>query len=116
MRHSIGTGSYLLERSRLLGNYLTLIEVWHPAEDDDYPLMELINDASVALYPQALAILGQKMSNALEVGLTRSERVLLIGADCPVWTTSLLRQAMDGISSASALLSQRRMGAMSVLA
>ena len=80
-----------------------VIEVWHPAEDDDYPLMELINDASVGLYPQASGDLGQKMSNALEVGLTRSERVLLIGADCPVWTTSLLRQAMDGISSASAL-------------
>jgi hypothetical protein len=29
------------------------IEVWHPAEDDDYPLMELINGASVGLYPQA---------------------------------------------------------------
>jgi len=79
------------------------IEVWHPVEDDDYPLMELINDASVGLYPQASGDLGQKMSNALEVGLTRSERVLLIGADCPVWTTSLLRQAIDGISSASAL-------------
>ena len=69
------------------------IEVWRPAEDDDYPLMELINDASVGLYPQASGDLGQKMFNALEVGLTRSERVLPIGADCPVWTTSLLRQA-----------------------
>ena len=29
VRHSTGTGSYLLERSRLSGNYLTLIEVWH---------------------------------------------------------------------------------------
>ena len=77
--------------------------MWHPAEDDDYPLMELIQDASVALYHQASGDLGQKMSNALEVGLTRSERVLLIGADCPVWTTSLLRQAIDGISSSSAL-------------
>ena len=79
------------------------IEVWHPAEDDDYPLMELINDASVGLHPQVSGDLGVKMSNALEVGLTRSERVLLIGADCPVWTTSLLRQAVDGISSSSAL-------------
>ena len=79
------------------------IEVWHPADDDDYPLMELINDASVGLHPQVSGDLGLKMSNALEVGLTRSERVLLIGGDCPVWTTSLLRQAMDGISSPSAL-------------
>ena len=65
--------------------------------------MELINDASVGLHPQVSGDLGVKMSNALEVGLTRSGRVLLIGADCPVWTTSLLRQAMDGISSSSAL-------------
>ena len=43
------------------------------------------------------------MANALEVGVTRSERVLLIGADCPVWTVSLLRQALNQIASRSAL-------------
>lgn len=80
-----------------------VIEVWHPAEDDDYPLMELINDASVGLHPQVSGDLGLKMANALEVGVTRSERVLLIGADCPVWTVSLLRQALNQIASRSAL-------------
>lgn len=80
-----------------------VIEVWHPAEDDDYPLMELINDASVGLHPQVSGDLGLKMANALEVGVTRSERVLLIGADCPVWTVSLLRQAFNQIASRSAL-------------
>ena len=82
-----------------------VIEVWHPAEDDDYPLMELINDASVGLHPQVSGDLGLKMANALEVGVTRSERVLLIGADCPVWTVSLLRQALNQIASRSALFS-----------
>ena len=80
-----------------------VIEVWHPAEDDDYPLMELINDASVGLHPQVSGDLGLKMANALEVGVTRSERVLLIGADCPVWTVSLLRQALNQIASRSVL-------------
>ena len=80
-----------------------VIEVWHPAEDDDYPLMELINDASVSLHPQVSGDLGLKMANALEVGVTRSERVLLIGADCPVWTVSLLRQALNQIASRSVL-------------
>ena len=51
------------------------IEVWHPAEDDDYPLMELVNDSPVGLYPQASGDLGLKMLNAC----CSSARTVLFG-------------------------------------
>ncbi|MGA0170605.1 MAG: TIGR04282 family arsenosugar biosynthesis glycosyltransferase [Pseudomonadales bacterium] len=66
------------------------IEVWHPPFDDDFALTELLGDATLRLFPQAEGDLGVKMQSALTDGLNRANRVLLMGADCPVWTRETL--------------------------
>jgi len=73
------------------------IEVWHPPLDDDYALTELLGDATLPLFPQAEGDLGVKMQSALTDGLNRANRVLLMGADCPVWTRETLSGVFDSL-------------------
>lgn len=75
------------------------VEVWHPPLDDDYALTELLGDATLPLFPQAEGDLGVKMQSALTDGLNRANRVLLMGADCPVWTREILLGAIDSLQS-----------------
>ncbi len=75
------------------------IEVWHPPFDDDYALTDLLGDATLRLFPQAEGDLGVKMQSALTDGLNRANRVLLMGADCPVWTRETLLGVFDSLQA-----------------
>jgi rSAM/selenodomain-associated transferase 1 len=75
------------------------VEVWHPPFDDDYALTELLGDATLPLFPQAEGDLGVKMQSALTDGLNRANRVLLMGADCPVWTRETLLGVIDSLQA-----------------
>jgi rSAM/selenodomain-associated transferase 1 len=75
------------------------IEVWHPPLDNDYALTELLGDATLRLFPQTEGNLGTKMQSALTDGLNRANRVLLIGADCPVWSSETLLGVFDSLQA-----------------
>ena len=74
-------------------------ELWYPEGDDEYLLSKIVGRKDLPLLPQAPGDLGEKMQQALTQGLAGADKVLLIGADCPVWTPDLLRQALGQLSS-----------------
>ena len=52
----------------------------------------------VQLKTQATGDLGVKMGSALADGLTRADRVILLGSDCPTITAEYLRQAAGALA------------------
>lgn len=48
--------------------------------------------------------LGERMKYALEIGLTEAEKVVLIGADCPVFTENYLANAFDSLAKSDVVL------------
>lgn len=72
----------------------------HAAPDvNDAFLLECSRHFDVALVPQHGDDLGKRMSNAFDDGLTRHDRVIIIGTDCPVLNAQHLRDAQAALNS-----------------
>ena len=61
-------------------------------------------DFGVVLREQQGDDLGQRMSHALQCGLSASGSVLLIGTDCPALTPGVLRKAADAVSEDASIV------------
>ncbi len=82
----------------LLASELAPVELWVDAEPD-HPAFQYCCDAG-ARGPkiQCGTTLGQRMYHALEDGLRRYQRVLLVGSDCPAIDRDYLLGAIDGLA------------------
>lgn len=73
-------------------------ELWC-APDVYHPLFQSLQneDASVSLYQQRGADLGQRMAFSLRDALSRYTRALLVGTDCPFFHSGDLRRGLDAL-------------------
>jgi uncharacterized protein len=80
------------------------VQVWCPSEDDPFELERMVDGLGMTFYQQCSGDLGRRMEFALQAGLEFGPRVLLIGADCPVWTSAALAAAGQALLAASMVL------------
>ena len=80
------------------------VQVWCPYEDDPFELEQFVDGLGMTFYQQCSGDLGRRMECALQVGLEFGSRVLLIGADCPVWTPAAIAAAGQALSAAPMVL------------
>ncbi len=79
-----------------------IVELWVGEEHSWWG--ELKDKHNVAVFPQYGSSLGERMANALADGLCRSDKVLLIGTDCPFITADYLQQAIKQLASRPVVL------------
>jgi len=88
----------------LLESALGSLELW-VAGDPDHPVFrDCAALGQMALYPQLGEDLGARMRHALNHGLARADRVLLVGSDCPALSEHYLRQALEALDAADLVL------------
>lgn len=68
------------------------------------------------LYEQFGKGLGERMQYALEQGLQEAEKVVLIGADCPVFTEAYLAKAFDSLAESDVVLGPAEDGGFVLIA
>jgi rSAM/selenodomain-associated transferase 1 len=74
--------------------------VLYCAPDCDHPfLVRCAEEYGVRLRAQSAGNLGERMHNALKDGLRESERVLLMGSDCPILGAPQLRAAAAALTA-----------------
>jgi rSAM/selenodomain-associated transferase 1 len=74
--------------------------VLYCAPDCDHPFFaRCAGDFGVSLRAQSAGNLGDRMHNALEEGLCESERVLMMGSDCPVLGAPQLQAAAAALTT-----------------
>ncbi len=71
------------------------IELWCATDGQDPFFDQCRVYFKLELRAQVTGDLGAKMRSALDEGLTRADRAILIGSDCPTITAAYLRQAVD---------------------
>ena len=69
------------------------IELWCAPTSESIYFRELARSANATAYDQPDGDLGSRMATAIGDALTRAERVLLIGTDCPLLDTACLARA-----------------------
>lgn len=88
----------------LLDSALGAVELWVAGD----PAHALFRDCAalgqLTLRRQAGADLGMRMQHALNDGLARADRVLLVGSDCPGLTAPYLREALRALDDAELVL------------
>ncbi|GAB1262051.1 TIGR04282 family arsenosugar biosynthesis glycosyltransferase [Aurantivibrio plasticivorans] len=71
---------------------------------EDHRLVQLSDRLSLPLIPQQGEDLGQRMWNALNLGLTQSDSAIVVGSDCPFINLDYLHAATDALSSHDVVL------------
>lgn len=75
------------------------VELWC-APDVSHPLFDrLASSYDLTLHGQVGEGLGRRMQYAAEKGLSETQSVVLIGADCPLLDSTYLRQALEYLQS-----------------
>ncbi|MDO8862831.1 TIGR04282 family arsenosugar biosynthesis glycosyltransferase [Haliea sp. E1-2-M8] len=83
---------------------LGTVELW-VAGDAGHPLLrDCASLGQLTLRRQSGADLGERMRLALNDGLARADRVLLVGSDCPALTGSYLQKALAALDDADLVL------------
>lgn len=89
---------------RIANADLASVELWC-APDIDHPAFQaLAGRHKLQLQTQRGADLGERMQAATAAALATTERVLLIGADCPDLDAAYLQQALAALSQRPAVL------------
>ena len=70
-----------------------VIELWTDSNAPSAELLKLVSDYSIPIKQQIEGNLGARMQHAISDALNRSDRVVLIGSDCPDWKADDLNQA-----------------------
>ena len=86
---------------QLLDAALGPVELWVSGDDQHALFTECLAMGACALHVQQGSDLGERMLLALEDGLERFERVLLVGSDCPGLDPGYLRSAIDALRGVS---------------
>jgi len=84
---------------KIRGYHLAPLELWVTGSPDCGLFTE--HCAEEEIYLQSGDDLGQRMSNAAKSALTRSDRIVIVGTDCPSIDKSYLCQALTSLGSAT---------------
>lgn len=71
------------------------VELWTDTDEPSPGLQSMVDEHSLPMRQQQGRDLGARMHHAIEDALARSERVVLIGSDCPDLKTGDLVQAFE---------------------
>ncbi|ORU93770.1 MAG: hypothetical protein A6F70_06575 [Cycloclasticus sp. symbiont of Bathymodiolus heckerae] len=75
------------------------VELWCAPDDNHEFFQQCVNKYDVELRNQCGGDLGERMQYALSAGLNQYSNVVLIGADCPVFSMTYLMSAFETLSS-----------------
>lgn len=90
--------------ARLSAAALAPMELWGWPDAEHSLFVDLEHRYGVACYPQQGGDLGARMLNGARSALSRAERVVLIGADCPALEVSHLVTAFEALNTQDAVL------------
>ena len=88
----------------LLDSTLGAVELWVAGDPAHALFRECAALGQLTLRRQAGADLGLRMRHALNDGLARADRVVLVGSDCPGLTGRYLREALTALDDADLVL------------
>lgn len=88
----------------LFASALGAVELWVAGDTGHALFRDCASLGPLALRRQAGADLGMRMREALNDGLARADRVLLVGSDCPALDRCYLQQALAALDSAELVL------------
>ncbi|HXZ96295.1 MAG TPA: TIGR04282 family arsenosugar biosynthesis glycosyltransferase [Burkholderiales bacterium] len=80
------------------------VELWCTPSTEHPFFARCAEEFGVALRSQGPGDLGQRMFHAFQKSLCHSERVLLVGSDCPSLTPQDLRQAVEKLKNGNEVL------------
>ncbi|MEQ9463879.1 MAG: TIGR04282 family arsenosugar biosynthesis glycosyltransferase [Haliea sp.] len=88
----------------LLDSRLGNVELWVAGDPSAGLFGECASRGPLSLCRQVGDDLGSRMRHALNDGLNRADRVLLVGSDCPALTGRYLQQALAALDTAEMVL------------
>ncbi|MFO7552426.1 MAG: TIGR04282 family arsenosugar biosynthesis glycosyltransferase [Haliea sp.] len=88
----------------LFESALGAVELWVAGDTGHALFRDCASLGQLALRQQAGADLGERMRHALNDGLARADRVLLVGSDCPGLGGRYLQQALAALDAADLVL------------
>jgi len=88
----------------LLESALGAVELWVAGDPAHAVFRDCASPGQLALRQQVGADLGRRMQHALNDGLARADRVLLVGSDCPALCRGYLQQALTALNDADLVL------------
>jgi rSAM/selenodomain-associated transferase 1 len=83
---------------------LAPVELWLDRAGDSVTVDRALQLGAVGPHYQRGADLGARMYTALSEGLTRAERVVLVGSDCPTLDVPYLQGAFDALLASDVVL------------
>ncbi len=88
----------------LLDSGLGSVELWVAGDPSAGLFRECASRGPLALRRQVGSDLGSRMRHALNDGLNRTDRVLLVGSDCPALSCGYLQRALAALDSVDMVL------------
>ncbi len=89
----------------LLESGLGAVELWVAGDSGHALFVDCASRWQITLHTQAAgAELGLRMREALNDGLARADRVLLVGSDCPALSGGYLQEALKALDTADLVL------------
>jgi len=88
----------------LLDSALGEVELWVAGDPGHALFRDCAAPGQLTLRQQVGGNLGARMQHALNDGLARAERVLLVGSDCPALCSLYLLQALEALEDADLVL------------
>lgn len=107
----------LLEKTlQLVTTYTGLTEIYCAPDDSHHFFQACAHRYSINLRVQGVGDLGSRMLEALQKGLETYDKVVLIGADCPVLTAEYLNAALAALDKSDVVLGPAEDGGFVLIA
>jgi len=107
----------LLEKTLQLAVNHSMITQLYCANDEQHPFFQdCIKRYNLVLRIQQGDDLGERMLHALKQGLKTYDKVVLIGADCPVLTESYINKSLAGLDASDVVLGPAEDGGFVLIA
>lgn len=100
----------------LLASELGEVELWIDSDRSHKAINDVLARGVGGPRLQCEGDLGQRMYGALEDGLMRAPKVLLVGSDCPALTSAYLRSALVALDEVDVVLGAAEDGGFVLLA
>jgi rSAM/selenodomain-associated transferase 1 len=85
--------------AKLADNAQWPVEVWCSPESDHGYWLELRHRYPINLHEQCQGDLGRRMQQALQQGLQRAQKVILVGTDCPALNHDRIDRALQALNA-----------------
>ena len=74
------------------------VEIWQ-SEETDYFITRYCNFEGITIHTQTGNNLGERMSNAISSTIEKTNKIILIGSDCVLYTKQYLTQAIHSLDN-----------------